>query len=182
MRRINNIIVDDILDLFLIFKSKESILAEFDTDVLMKSFAKHSSLEKFDSLFKNISVEIDENGNEFIDLTKSLEKAREEKLIIGISIDKNKRYILGSQEDFEIMKSSYSLNVLNIFKDLMFYVNNDLEFGIDNWKVAFEDEVIDVPGYSNFVTGEFICEDKNNIFVKKKMKQRAISNLKNIYK
>ena len=45
----------------------------------------------------------------------------------------------------------------------MFCVNNDLKFGIDKWKMIFEDEIIDVSGYPSIVTAEFIGKNKNTI-------------------
>ena len=178
------ITTDDIFNLFLIFKNKEelSIMLEFDINVLMKSLAKYRNLEKFNMIFKNILIEKNEYEDEIINLSDSLEKRREEKLIIVDPNNKNEVYILGSEEEFKALESNYDEKILNIFNNLMFYINNDLEFGIDNWQIVAEDEVIDVDRYPNFVTGEFIAQDKSNPLVKQKMKKRAIEHIKNIYK
>ena len=178
------ITIDDIFNLFLIFKNKEEslIMPEFDISILMKSLAKYRNLEKFNMIFKNILIEKNEYEDEIINLSDSLEKRREEKLIIVDPNNKNEVYILGSEEEFKALESNYDEKILNIFNNLMFYINNDLEFGIDNWQIVAEDEVIDVPGYPNFVTGEFIAQDKSNPLVKQKMKKRAIDHIKNIYK
>lgn len=174
---------DDIFNLFLIFKSKEESLfyPEFDASVLMKSLAKHSSLEKFDLIFKNISIEKNEAGIEFVNLNQSLEKKQQEKLILVNPNNKNEIYILGSDEEFKKIASLYDEKILKCFDELMFCINMDLEFGIGNWEIVFKDEIIDVPKYPNYVTAEFIDQDKSNSLVKKKMKQKAIKNLKNIY-
>lgn len=176
-----NITKEDLFDLFLIFKSKEEPLAGFDINVLMQSLAKHRNLKKFNLIFKNIVVEKNKYDKEIVDLSHFLEKKKQDKLIIQDPKNKNQMYILGSEKEFEELTSKYDETILLAFRNLMFYINNDLKYGIDKWEIFAEDEVIDVPGYPSFVTSEFIDEDKNDLQVKKKMKQKAIENVKNSY-
>lgn len=61
----------------------------------------------------------------------------------------------------------------------MFFINNDLEHGIENWELFDEVEVIKVPGYPIYCTDEFLDENKNDPVVKKVMKQKAIEYTKN---
>ena len=49
----------------------------------------------------------------------------------------------------------------------MFFINDDLEHGIENWELFNEVEVIKVPGYPIYCTDEFLDENKNDPGVKK---------------
>lgn len=173
------ITLEDIFNLFLIFKQKEEIFVKFDINVLMQSLAKYRNLEKFNLIFKNILVENDEFDNEIINLSPFLEKKQQEKLIIQNPKSKNEIHILGTEDIFEKLTSNYSKKVLFIFNELMFFINNDLKFGIDNWEILLEDEIINVPGYPSIVTAEFIGKNKKNPSVKKKMKERTIERIFN---
>lgn len=73
-----------------------------------------------------------------------------------------------------------SKDVLESFGDLMFFVNNDLKYGIGNWKFLFEDEVLQYPKYPSIVTGEFIGKEKNPETMQK-IKKRSIERLKSQY-
>lgn len=172
---------EDLFNLFLISKQKEETLAMFDSAVLMRSFAKYRNLEKFSSIYKEIVVSKDESGNEIVDLTEFLEKKKQQRVIIEDPRNKNQMLILGSEEEFETLASNYSKGVLSSFNNLMFYINNDLKFGIGKWSIFAEDELINVPRYPSFVTGEFINQDKSSPLVQKKIKQRAKENAKNLY-
>lgn len=176
------ITVEDIFNLFLIFKQKEEILARVDVSVLSQSLSKYKNLEKFNLIFKNILLQENQYNNGIIDLNHVVEKKRQEKLIIVNPENKNEIYILGSDEEFKSLATIYTEKILNCFSELMFCVNNDLKFGIDKWKMIFEDEIIDVPGYPSIVTAEFIGRNKNNPRVKEKIKKRAIDKAKRIFK
>lgn len=63
----------------------------------------------------------------------------------------------------------------------MFFINMDLEFGINNWYLVAEDEYIKDSIYPGIVTGEFIGQEKDSK-VMKKVRKRSIENLRNIYK
>lgn len=176
-----NLTKEDIFNLFLIFKNKVGPLEQFDLNILMQSLAKHRNLKKFNSIFKSILIEKNENGKEIINLREFLAKKKEKKLIFINPDDENDIFIIGTEENFKILASKYNEDVLEIFNNLMFYIDNDLEFGVGNWEIFAQDELIEVLGYPSIVTGEFIEKDKNNSLVKKKIKQRAQENLKNIY-
>lgn len=176
------ITLEDIFNLFLIFKRKEELLAEVDVSVLSQSFSKYKNLEKFNLIFKNILLQENQYNNGIIDLSQVVEKKQQEKLIVISSKNRNEIFVLASEEKIEKLSANYDEKILNCFRELMFCVNNDLKFGIDNWETIFEDEIIDVSGYPSIVTAEFIGKNKNNPRVKEKIKKRAIENVKRIYK
>lgn len=64
----------------------------------------------------------------------------EERLII--ETEENEFIILASPEKINELKEKYCKNVLQSFGDLMFFVNNALKYGIGNWELLFEDEVL----------------------------------------
>lgn len=88
--------------------------------------------------------------------------------------------VFENDELFNKQKEQYTRTDLEAFRQLMFYINNDLEFGIGNWDILSEDEIIQVPGYPSYVSGEFIGQDKTQPSVKKMMKDRAKEHLKNL--
>ena len=68
--------------------------------------------------------------------------------------------ILASPEKINELKEKYCKDVLQIFGDLMIFINNDLKYGIGNWELLFEDEVLKYPRYPSIVAGEFIGKKK----------------------
>ncbi len=88
--------------------------------------------------------------------------------------------VFENDELFNKQKEQYTRTDLEAFRQLMFYINNDLEFGTGNWEILSEDEIIQVPGYPSYVSGEFIGQDKTQPSVKKMMKDRAKEHLKNL--
>ena len=142
----------DILNLILIFKYNE--VTFIDINKIMKLLGNYNNVEKFKTLYENINIKTDNNNCSILDLNDEYIKMLEKGLIIETS--KNEFMILASPEEINKLKEQYRDNVLQTFNDLMFYINNDLKYGIGNWELLFEDEVLKYPKYPSIVTGEFI--------------------------
>lgn len=173
--------IEDIFNLFLIFKHNEQPLATFDINVLMESLAKHKDIDRFTFLCSNLVPTKNENGKDIIDLSDCLDKNVQNKTVIVNPSKQSEIVILGSDEEFSHLKKSYDEQTLSLFGDFMFFVNMDFEYGINNWSLVAEDEYIKVPKYPGIVTGEFIGQEKTPE-VTKKVKKRAIERLRNLYK
>ena len=109
------------------------------------------------------------------------EMKNKKEMLRVLKTSENEFMILANPQKINDLKEKYCDNILQSFNDLMFYVNNDLKYGIGNWELLFEDEVLKYPKYPSIVTGEFIDIEKNEE-VMQKVKKRAIDNLKNSYK
>lgn len=158
---------DDIFNLLLIYKHNEEILSTFNLDVVMKSLAKYKKLERFSKLCSNLDVEINELGIEIVNLVECLEKKKKEKVVIENPNRKMEIIVLGNGEYYNTLKEKYSKKNILMFADLMFFINNDLEYGMDNWQIIFEDEYIEDPIYGGIVTGEIINVEKDEKTMKK---------------
>ena len=168
---------EDIFDMFIMFKSHEKQLAEFNLTTLMYSLPRWKNRFKLHKLYENIEIKKDDEGKEYVDLVKvAQEKVKERKLLM---FDDDLFMILVKDDFFDKQKKQYRKDDLANFGDLMFYVNHDLEYGIGKWSIFAEDEVIKVPGYLPYITDEFFDMDKNDPKVKKLMIERAKKNLKN---
>lgn len=180
----SNLTLEDIFDLFLAFHAKEEStpLASVDVNVLMMSLARYKNSKSFSSIYKNIPSEKNESGFEIINLEKCIAKSCEKKSIIVNPTNDNEFCILLDGDSCEKILSKYNDNVLKKIGRLMFFVNMDLEHGIDNWSLVAEDEFIELPNCLDVVTGEFIDKNKENPVVQRKIKKRAIEHLKNSYK
>jgi hypothetical protein len=174
-----NLFLEDILNLFLICKSKEGLLASFNLNDLIKSLDKNKD-NGFNDLYTNLKAMINDYQQFTINLEICLERKVKEKAIIINPSNKSEIVIIGDDEYFSKLKSNYNNEIFTRFNDLMFYINNDLEFGIDNWEVFTEDEYISDSVYPGIVTGEFIGQKKDKE-VMKKVRKRSIENLKNKY-
>lgn len=174
-----NLDLEDIINLFLICKSREGILIEFDLNILIQSIYKYIDIERFNSLYTNIKPLLNESNKFINELENILVKKVKEKAIVFYPSNKNQIFIIGNEEYFLNMKNNYSAELFDKFNELMFCINNDLEFGIDNWEIIAEDEYISDSIYPGIVTGEFIGQDK--IKKTRAIKKRMIENLKNIY-
>ncbi len=175
-----NLSIEDIFNLFLIFKHNEETLAIFDLNVLMESLAKYKNMDRFSTLLSNLVITKNEKGKDIIDLSDCLDKNIQNKTVIMDPSEQSEIMILASDEEFIQLKKSYDEKTLTSFGNLMFFLNMDLEYGINNWSLVAEDEYIKYPKYSGIVTGEFIGQE-NTSEVMKKVKQRAIERLKNLY-
>lgn len=175
-KKVEKLTEEDILNLILIFKYDE--VAFIDINKIMKSLGYYNSMEKFRILYKNLNIKTDENNSPIVDLKGVYKKMLEEGLVIEGS--ENEFMILASPEEINNLKEKYYKNVLQSFNDLMFYVNNDLKYGLGNWELLFEDELLEYPRYPSIVTGEFIGKEKDEE-VMQKVKKRSIEQLKNFY-
>ncbi len=171
---------EDFLDMFVMFKSKDDlgILVQFDLIQVMYSLPRWKNILKFKKLYENIEIKLDDNNKEYINLIDAAAKRTKEKVLV--SVDNVNFFILANDELFNKQKEQYTRTDLEAFRQLMFYINNDLEFGTGNWEILSEDEIIQVPGYPSYVSGEFIGQDKTQPSVKKMMKDRAKEHLKNL--
>ena len=176
-----NLSKEDIFNLFLIFKCNEETLPIFDSNVLMESLAKYKNMDRFSTLLSNLVITKSENGKDIIDLSVCLDKNIQNKTLIINPSKQSETMILASDEEFSQLKKSYDEKTLSSFGDLMFFLNMDLEYGINNWGLVAEDEYIKHPKYPGIVTGEFIGQEKTPE-VMKKVKKRAIERLKILYK
>ena len=176
-----NLSKEDIFNLFLIFKCNEETLPIFDSSVLMESLAKYKNMDRFSTLLSNLVITKSENGKDIIDLSDCLDKNIKNKTVIINPSKQSEIMILASDEEFSQLKKSYDERTLSSFGDLMFFLNMDLEYGINNWSLVAEDEYIKHPKYPGIVTGEFIGQEKTPE-VMKKVKKRAIERLKILYK
>ena len=176
-----NLSKEDIFNLFLIFKCNEETLPIFDSNVLMESLAKYKNMDRFSTLLSNLVITKSENGKDIIDLSVCLDKNIKDKTVIINPSKQSEIMILASDEEFSQLKKSYDERTLSSFGDLMFFLNMDLEYGINNWSLVAEDEYIKHPKYPGIVTGEFIGQEKTPE-VMKKVKKRAIERLKILYK
>ena len=175
-KKVESLTEEDILNLIIIFKYDESNF--IDINKIMKSLGIYNNIEKFKILYRNLNIKFDENNSPILDLKDAYKKLLEEGLII--ETDENEFMILATQEEINDLKERYYKNVLQIFNDLMYYVNNDLKYGIGNWELLFEDEVLKYPRYPSIVTGEFIDKEKDDE-VMQKVKKIAIDQLKNFH-
>lgn len=180
-KQIINITWEDMFNLFLIFARDEESWATIDLNVLMESFAKYKNMERFASLYGNLEIEKNENGIDIIDLYDCLEQKIKSKTIVINPSRKNEFVILGTDEEFDQLRGKYDNRTLTIFRDLMFFIHMDLEYGINNWSLLAEDEYIEDQNYPGIVTGEFIGKEKNERIMKK-VRKRAIERLRNLYK
>ncbi len=179
-KKVEKITEEDILFLILIFKYNE--VDFFNINDIMESLGYYSEVEKFKKIYENLSIKTNENNSPVVDLNDAYKKMIEERLII--ETQEKEFMILASPEKITELKEKYCKNVLQSFGDLMFYVNNDLKYGIGNWKLLFEDEVLQYPGYPSIVTGEFIDKEKDKEKDKEtmqKIKKRSIEQLKRNY-
>lgn len=178
--KLDDISLEDVFNLFLIFKSKDGVLTSFSISTVMESLARYKEMGRFSCIYAGITTEKNAEGKEIINIGKFLDQKKQEKLITNLSeIDADTIYILGTEETFEQLSHSYNKRILDRFNSLMFFINNDLEHGIENWELFDEVEVIKVPGYPIYCTGEFLDENKNDPGVKKAMKQKAIERARN---
>lgn len=180
-RKSTNLSIEDIFSLFLIFKYNEETLTIFDLNVLMESLAKYKNMDRFSTLLSNLVITKSENGKDIIDLSDCLDKYIQNKTVIRNPSKQSEIMILEIDEELSQLKKSYDEKTLSSFGDLMFFVNMDLEHGINNWSLVAEDEYIKYPKYPGIITGEFIGQEKTPE-VMKKVKKRAIEGLKYLYK
>ena len=174
-----NLNLEDIINLFLLCKSREGTLIAFDLNTLIQSIYKYIDTERFNSLYTNIKPLLNKSDSFMNELENILVKKVKEKATVVDPSNKNKIFIIGNEEYFLNMKNNYSEESFDKFNELMFYINNDLEFGLDNWEIFAEDEYISDSIYPGIVTGEFIGKDKTK--KTRAIKKRMIENSKNIY-
>lgn len=171
----------DFFNLFLVFARNEDNLPLIDLNVLMRSFAKYRSVPRYASLYQNIEVEQNEDGEEIVNIRGFLKEKINNKTIVQNPSRENEFMILGTDDEFDELKGKYDGQTLSIFGDLMFNIIMDLIHGIDNWSLVAEDEYIEDPIYPGIVTGEFVGQEKDKR-VMKKVRKRLIERLKNLYK
>lgn len=174
-KKVDKITEEDVLNLLLIFKYEEIVFININE--LMKSLGKYQGFEKYRILYDNLTIVLDDNDQLIIDLNSAYHRGIENGLIIESS--ENEFMILASPEQINSLKEKYSKKILRVFNDLMFYINNDLKYGIDNWELIFEDELLKYPRYPSIVTGEFIDKEKDQE-VMLEVKKRSIERLKRI--
>lgn len=167
---------EDIFNLILIFKYGE--IDFFNINNIMESLGCYARMERFKNIYENLNVITNLNNFPIVDLTDIYEKMLEERLII--ESHENEFMIVASFEKINELKEKYCKDVLESFGNLMFFVNNDLKYGIGNWEFLFEDEVLQYPKYPSIVTGEFIGKEKNPETIQK-IKKRSIERLKSQY-
>lgn len=176
--KIMDLTVEDVFNLFLICAREEEILPIIDLNVLMESFAKYKNINRYASIYRNLEIEQNADGNDIINIEKCLEQKISSKIIIINPSMKNEFVILGTDEEFEQLKEKYDVDTLSIFRNLMFNIHMDLEYGINKWSLIAEDEYIEDPIYPGIVTGEFIGQEKDKK-VMERVRKRAIEQLKN---
>lgn len=172
--------VEDVFNLFLIFARAEEILPIVDLNILMESLAKYKNINRYHSIYKNLKIEKNDDGKDIINLEKCLETKINSKTILINPSKSNEIVILDNDEEFEQLIEKYDEHTISVFRDLMFNIHMDLEYGINNWSLIAEDEYIEDPIYPSIVTSEFIGQEKDKK-VMKKVRKRAIESLKNLY-
>lgn len=177
-KQIKQLTVDDIFNLLLIYKHNEGILTSFNLDFAERVFGRYKHMERFSIIFSNIGTEYNKNGEEIINFSKIIEQKQKEKAVILISGDV---VILGDDEYFNSLKRKYNEEIFSIFDSLILFINDDLQFGFDNWELLFEDEYIKDKVYPGIVTGEFIGQTKD-AKIMKQVRKKAIERLRNNYK
>lgn len=175
-KKTEKITEEDIFNLILIFKYGE--IDFFNINNIMESLGCYARMERFKNIYENLNVITNLNNFPIVDLTDIYEKMLEDRLII--ESHENEFMIIASFEKINELKEKYCKDVLESFGNLMFFVNNDLKYGIGNWKFLFEDEVLQYPKYPSIVTGEFIGKEKNPETMQK-IKKRSIERLKSQY-
>lgn len=168
---------EDIFNLFLICARGEESLPIIDLNVLMESLAKYKNINRYASIYRNLEIEQNAAGNDIINIEKCLEQKINTRTIVINPSRKNEFVILGTDEEFKQLREKYDIRTLSIFRNLMFNIHMDLEYGINNWSLIAEDEYIEDPIYPGIVTGEFIGKEKNKR-VMKKVRKKAIEILK----
>lgn len=175
-KKTEKITEEDIFNLILIFKYGE--IDFFNINNIMESLGCYARMERFKNIYENLNVITNLNNFPIVDLTDIYEKMLEDRLII--ESHENEFMIVASFEKINELKEKYCKDVLESFENLMFFVNNDLKYGIGNWEFLFEDEVLQYPKYPSIVTGEFIGKEKNPETMQK-IKKRSIERLKSQY-
>lgn len=171
----------DILILFLIDKCNSDDAFDIfidDIDLVMELFGKYRSVEKFSCLYQNLEEKKNSLGKNIIDFSPFCEELNKDGIIVQCSLSP-KQIVVIKNEYLKSLANNYSEKIRKLFNELMFNINCDLKFGEGNWSILFEDEIVSVPNYPSFVTGEFIGQEDTKE-VKKKKKERTIENLKNI--
>lgn len=167
---------EDILNLILIFKYNEIDFLNINN--IMESLGCYAEMKRFKKIYENLHIKTGPNNLPIVDLTDIYKKMLEEKLII--ETQENEFMIIASPKKINELKGKYCKDVLQSFGNLMFFVNNDLKYGIGNWKLLFEDEVLRYSKYPSIVTGEFIGKEKDAETMQK-IKKRSIERLKSQY-
>lgn len=176
--RVDKITEEDILNLVLISKYEEP--AFIDKKILMKSLTKYKDSSRYKIIYENVRMKKDEDGIPIIDLKEAYNKLIENNIIIEYS-ECDEFMIITSPEYILNLKQKYSKTVLKAFNDLMYFVNNDLRYGLDNWDLISEDELLNYPRYPSIVTGEFIDQEKDEE-VMEKVRKKGIQKLRDMNK
>ncbi len=177
-KRVDKITEEDILNLVLISKYEEP--AFIDKKVLMQSLARYKDSSRYKIIYDNILLKKDEDGISIVDLKEAYNKLVEDSIIIEYS-ECDEFMIIISYANILNLKEMYSKSVLKAFNDLMYYVNNDLRYGIGNWDLVCEDELITYPKYPSIVTGEFIDQEKDEVAMEK-VRKKGIQKLRDMNK
>lgn len=176
-KKTEKITEEDIFNLILIFKYGE--IDFFNINNIMESLGCYARMERFKNIYENLNVKTNLNNFPIIDLTDIYKKMLEKRLIIE---NHEKEFIIiASFDKINELKEKYCKVVLQSFGDLMFFVNNDLKYGIGNWNLLFEDEVLQYPKYPSIITGEFIGKEKDPETMQI-IKKRSIEQLKSQYR
>lgn len=138
MKNFNNILEEDLFNLFIIYSLNHECNQFIKLSVLMKSFGKYK--EKFPELYSNIEIKTNEFNIPFINLNDVYKKLIENKIIFSAN-DSDKITIVCDEEYFKPLENNYTDQVKKIFDQLMFFINNDLEYGIDGWKIVIDEKV-----------------------------------------
>lgn len=143
MKNFDNILEEDLFNLFIIYNLNHECNHFIKMDTLMKSFGKYK--ERFPELYSNVEVktnevEIPDFNVPFINLNPVYKKLLENKIIFSAD-DSDKITIVCNEEYFKLLESDYDEQVKKSFADLMFFINNDLEYGIDGWQLLLEEKI-----------------------------------------
>ncbi len=133
---------EDIFDLFIIFKRNEGILI-FNFDMFIKSLSKYRNLDKFNYIYRNLEVVSNGDLEDIIDLKECLERKLKNNHIMINPSNKSEIIILETIDQARNMMGSYNSHTLLLFKELMVLIDNDLEYGIDNFQTKKEVSSID---------------------------------------
>ncbi len=138
MKNFDNILEEDLFNLFIIYNLNHKCNYFIKMNTLMKSFGKYK--ERFPELYSNVELKTNEFEIPFINLNPVYKKLLENKIIFSAD-DSDKITIVCNEEYFKLLESDYDEQVKKSFADLMFFINNDLEYGIDGWQLLLEEKI-----------------------------------------
>lgn len=120
---------EDLLNLYLLYENKCDGFVAIDLDVFERSIAIHKKNNQFAFLLDNFEIEHSDDNEEFVNFHDVVNK--NEIILLGNTI------LLLDDEYLKHFEKRYDF-FIKIYGNLLFYIHNDLKYGINNWVIVFE--------------------------------------------